>query len=233
MSSKHLLELKKIFQSRLQAVPEIEHWPHLYRAHVAVIIHSNSDGNLSMITIKRSEHPLDPWSGHIALPGGMAHRGEEPLSTVTREVQEELGLSLRPSTFLGSLECFETISQRENQSLLVRPEIFFVTDPIEFNLLKPQPGEVDLILSSTFHDLLLPERATKYSLKKEGIVYKLPARELEVGLMWGLTYRIVSHLFERFKGLPIDLEAKQLIDLNAWEMYPDTPTLRKYTNQSE
>ena len=32
--------------------------------------------DLELLLIRRAEHPLDPWSGHIALPGGRRDPGD-------------------------------------------------------------------------------------------------------------------------------------------------------------
>ena len=39
------------------------------RAAVAVVL-AGEGGALRLCIIRRAEHPRDPWSGHIALPGG-------------------------------------------------------------------------------------------------------------------------------------------------------------------
>jgi 8-oxo-dGTP pyrophosphatase MutT (NUDIX family) len=231
MNDDQLLSVKALFQDRLNQLAPKPLITSEHRAHVAVIIYCNSLSQLSLITIKRAQHPLDPWSGHIALPGGMAYRNEDPLQTVLREVQEEVNLYLNPSTFLGSLDCFETISQKAGQSLLVRPEVFFVTEELDISTLRPQPSEVEQILYPSFKDLLRPDCATIYKYKKENVVLKLPARHLEVGLMWGLTYRIMTQFFECFQGLPLDLQSQQEITLENWEHYPDTLSLKKYTTR--
>ena len=39
---------------------------------------------------KRAELERDPWSGHMAFPGGRLEPGETPLACAIREVEEEL-----------------------------------------------------------------------------------------------------------------------------------------------
>src|SRR5215208_5556775 len=40
------------------------------RAAVAIVLRNAGDGVIELLLIKRSEREDDPWSGHIALPGG-------------------------------------------------------------------------------------------------------------------------------------------------------------------
>jgi len=42
------------------------------RAAVAVVLREAEVG-LEVLFIHRAEHPDDPWSGHVGLPGGRGH----------------------------------------------------------------------------------------------------------------------------------------------------------------
>ena len=47
----------------------------------------------AVLLLRRATHPLDPWSGHISLPGGRYEEGDESLlATAIRETHEEVGL---------------------------------------------------------------------------------------------------------------------------------------------
>ena len=55
----------------------------------------NRRGDVDLCLIKRSRHPLDRFSGHIALPGGTEEEGDtDMLSTAVRETFEEIGLDV-------------------------------------------------------------------------------------------------------------------------------------------
>ena len=59
-------------------------------AAVALVIRAGTD--LDVLLIKRAEHEHDPWSGHMALPGGRWEPGDLGLQhTATRETLEETG----------------------------------------------------------------------------------------------------------------------------------------------
>ena len=64
------------------------------RAAVMAVLRNRHD-NVDLCLIKRSRHPLDRFSGHIALPGGMEEDGDaDMLSTAVRETLEEIGLDV-------------------------------------------------------------------------------------------------------------------------------------------
>jgi 8-oxo-dGTP pyrophosphatase MutT (NUDIX family) len=59
----------------------------------------------AVLLLRRATHPLDPWSGHVSLPGGR-HEQHDPglLETAIRETQEEVGLDVvREGRVLGAL----------------------------------------------------------------------------------------------------------------------------------
>ena len=62
------------------------------QAAVAAVFHLRRD-DLYLLFIERAAHPTDPWSGHIAFPGGTAEPDDPDLKyTAERETREELGL---------------------------------------------------------------------------------------------------------------------------------------------
>src|SRR5688500_11808432 len=75
------------------------------RAAVALVLRDGPQG-LELLFIRRAEHPLDPWSGQIAFPGGRAEPGDADLrTTAIRETAEELGFDLAADAeYLGHLD---------------------------------------------------------------------------------------------------------------------------------
>ena len=68
----------------------------LRRAAVALILRDPGDGTLEFLMIKRADYEGDPWSGHVALPGGRHEQGDPTLeATAIRETWEETGCSRR------------------------------------------------------------------------------------------------------------------------------------------
>jgi 8-oxo-dGTP pyrophosphatase MutT (NUDIX family) len=58
-----------------------------------------------VLLLRRAEHPGDPWSGHVSLPGGRHDEGDDGLlGTALRETQEEVGFDPRAhGRVLGAL----------------------------------------------------------------------------------------------------------------------------------
>jgi 8-oxo-dGTP pyrophosphatase MutT (NUDIX family) len=59
-----------------------------------------------LLLVKRAEYPGDPWSGHVAFPGGRAEPDDaSPWHTAARETWEETGLDLLAAgRLLGTLD---------------------------------------------------------------------------------------------------------------------------------
>lgn len=87
------------------------------RSAVAIILRdSNSSGNntaasgstrnigTEVLYIKRASRAEDPWSGHVAFPGGKREGDESDMECAVRETLEEIGLDLGRYTFVGRLD---------------------------------------------------------------------------------------------------------------------------------
>src|SRR5688572_27389789 len=76
--------------------------PALIWAAVAIIIAPDPD---AILLIRRAERAGDPWSGHMALPGGRREPGDlDLLATAIRETSEEVGIRLGSEQLVGTLE---------------------------------------------------------------------------------------------------------------------------------
>src|SRR6266581_316587 len=82
------------------------------RAAVAVVLREGAEG-AELIVIHRSHRRGDPWSGHMALPGGRQDAADRDLvATVTRETREEVGVDLeRHGELLGNLDDLRAIGR--------------------------------------------------------------------------------------------------------------------------
>lgn len=170
----------------------VQHRPRILtaprQAAVAAVLRPGPDG-AEVLLIKRAEHPDDPWSGHMAFPGGRKDPGDpDLLATARRETEEELGLGLAPSSLLGQLDDLPT----HRPGLMVRPYVFAVED--EPNL-RPN-HEVAEALWTPLGPLRRGERDRVFRYERDGHAVSFPAFDVEGRVVWGLTYRMLRSLFE-------------------------------------
>ena len=157
-------------------------------AAVAVVI---CDGKL--LFIKRAKRSGDPWSGHIAFPGGVVERSDKnKRSAAQRETMEEVGIDLSRATLLGELNELQTLPQLP--PLTISSFVFDMTDT------KVTPHlnyEVDEILFHPISELLDPSSRSTFQYQWNGNDITLPCIHLPIGRLWGLTLRIVDDLLAR------------------------------------
>ena len=75
-------------------------------AAILLVLRAREDGEPELLMIKRAEAAGDPWSGHIACPGGRMEPTDRDLSvTAIRETREETGIDIaRDGRLLGQLD---------------------------------------------------------------------------------------------------------------------------------
>jgi 8-oxo-dGTP pyrophosphatase MutT (NUDIX family) len=158
-------------------------------AAVAVIAVPDPD---SILLIRRSERAGDPWSGHIALPGGRWDAlDHDLLETAVRETSEEVGIQLRREHLVGSLEPVVPRT-RTLPPLAIWPFVFFL------------PGRPPLTLNSEVasatwvqvDQLVQPTTRGRIRLEVEGDVRLVDAYQVEPGVVWGITERILTALLK-------------------------------------
>ncbi len=86
------------------------------RSAVAMVL-KLIDGELHILMIKRAEREGDPWSGHMAFPGGRMDPGDaNGFSVAVRETEEEVGLTLGSEDLcIGRLSEINARPQRGNR----------------------------------------------------------------------------------------------------------------------
>ncbi len=162
-------------------------------ASVAAVLRQAEPG-LQVLLIRRAHVEGDPWSGHMAFPGGR-HDASDPdlLFTAVRETREEIGLDLQKGAeFLGRLELVPAIARGRRIGLTIAPFVFQVSNdpPLVLN------REVVETLWAPLSQLAQGQNATVVRYELEGQALELPAWDVSGRVVWGLTYRMLGALVE-------------------------------------
>lgn len=167
-----------------------------HHAAVALALRDRPGGpGLEALVIKRAEHPEDPWSGHMALPGGRREADDAHLEAAARrETLEELGLALDREMLLGRLDD----AQGERLRMIgmsLSPFVYHCPRP---GALRPDPAEVAeafWIPLSFFTD---PGNLGVYRYPPDPLLRDFPAFSYGAHVIWGLTYGIITNFLGLF-----------------------------------
>lgn len=167
--------------------------PAVRKAAVAAVLR-DVPGDVELLFIRRAEHPRDPWSGQMGLPGGRVEAEDaSPLAAALRETREEIGLDLealgRP---LGRLS--------EVRTHLPLGSVPHSVVPFPFGV----DGDPGLRLNHEVQEALwvplsfLADRRNRSSFTwvRKGLPLPMPCYTFRGRVIWGLTLRIVDELLE-------------------------------------
>lgn len=162
------------------------------RAAVALILRI-AGADLEILFIERPVSPTDPWSGHIAFPGGRRSGNEDDRETAVRETMEEVGIDLEAvGRYLGRLDDIQP--SRGGPRLAVAAMAFEVPTDVE---VRPEPREVASVLWIPVTHLADPEAAAEHLLVLDrGEQLSFPAIAYHGHVIWGLTYRMLMQFLE-------------------------------------
>ncbi len=146
-----------------------------------------------LLIIKRSEREGDPWSGHLALPGGRAEaQDEDLLATAARETHEEIGVGLlREGSFIGQLPLIKPNNPRLPQ-IEITPLVAIAPAQLSFQLSE----EVDDLFWLPVGRLKHEGLSDVYEMRFGDLVKKWPAYPSQRGPIWGITERILTSFLE-------------------------------------
>lgn len=169
--------------------------PALPRAAVALVLRPGGEGP-ELLLIRRAERKGDPWSGHMALPGGREQADDAgPVHTAARETREEVGIDLAAGgRLLGPVQTVGPLSSRAPR-ILVRAFAFWVGTPV-----RAVPNEeVDEVVWVPVEELRSPGAVTEHLLEMEGHgLMRFPAFGTRGYVIWGLTHRILTTFLELY-----------------------------------
>lgn len=163
------------------------------RAAVALILRVGVGDAVELLMIERAAYEGDPWSGHIALPGGRQEPEDRSLeATAIRETREETAIDLaRDGLMLGRLDDLQPGSVVLPR-LVITPFVAVLGGNGAF-------GDVVMSLSSEVADAFwVPVDALRDPSASREIVLELTSGPRRVQsfqhsghTIWGLTERIL------------------------------------------
>lgn len=169
-------------------------------AAIAVVLRERARG-AEVLFIERALREGDPWSGHMAFPGGRLEATDDSTRTAAcRETFEEVGLEIARAEYLGHL-CDLTGRRGGPRPMVVAAHAFHLAEDRPLRL---DRAEVQSAFWFPLADLLDDARRTTYRLAElpdhvfPAIVVGDPGRHF----VWGLTFRILEELFQRV-GRPL------------------------------
>jgi 8-oxo-dGTP pyrophosphatase MutT (NUDIX family) len=187
--------LHEIEQSLARYRPRLIERPVAGRAAVAMVLRDGAGGTPEVLLIERAHRPGDPWSGHMAFPGGRVSRDDpSPQAAAERETLEEVGLHLGPARQLGRLDDLEGRHAGRPVGLVISGFVYHHEAPGRLRA----NHEVEEILWVPVRELAAAERRVAHAypaageLTYPGILVGRPDRHV----VWGLTYRFLEIFFE-------------------------------------
>lgn len=155
----------------------------LAEAAVAMLL-SQAEAGLRVLLVKRAVNPSDPWSGHMALPGGRrCPEDHSIMETVVRETIEETGIDISQFLFLGTLNVVTSN---------VAPDL----EILPFVVLSEETPKVTLTKELCSYFWVSLEQLKRSKGRGRAHQRNVPAYLVQNEVVWGLTYRMLNNLLD-------------------------------------
>jgi len=162
-------------------------------AAVLLALRARVDGEPELLMIKRADAERDPWSGHIACPGGRAEPYDADLAaTAVRETREETGVDVaQDGRVLGHLDDLSPISPHL-PPLVIRPYVALVRSDVRI----VASEEVAAAFWVPLADLRTPTAWGTGVVVVRGAERKVSVFRHGSYTVWGLTERVLRQFLE-------------------------------------
>ncbi len=160
------------------------------RASVAMVLREGLAG-VELLLIQRAVRDDDPWSGHVAFPGGRRDPGDaDPVATAVRETHEEVGIDLASGgAVIGRLDELRAIARHRPLDLVISPVVFVLDGPATITV---APREVESAVWVPLPFFASADARSTYRRSLDGIDSEFPAFRYERYTIWGLTHRMLE-----------------------------------------
>jgi len=166
-------------------------------AAVAVIFRIARDDALELLMIERARYAGDPWSGHIAFPGGRSEPADVSLlATALRETREEIGVDLAADgRILGALTRLLPMTPRL-PPIAIAPFVAVLARDVPLALSEEVAGAFWVPLST----LQRADVSCDVEITVGGALRTVHAFVHGRYTIWGLTERIICDLLARLES---------------------------------
>lgn len=165
------------------------------RSAVALVLDNDCIDDASLLLIKRAEREGDPWSGHMAFPGGRYDKVDKNgLATAKREMHEEVGFDIDEHVahghLIGRLSDVRTTRRVIPKPMVISPYVFLVPQQPE---LTPnyEVAETLWLPMDFFNDM---SNRDTFSFEYRGRNVNMPCYRHDDKVVWGLTLSIIDEL---------------------------------------
>ncbi|MEJ2504390.1 MAG: CoA pyrophosphatase [Gemmatimonadota bacterium] len=165
--------------------------PELDQAAVLLMVRPTDP--LELLLIRRAEKEGDPWSGHMALPGGRREAHDADLvDTALRETEEETRIRVPRTTVLGGLDELRP-GGRHRFRIMIAP--FVAAVPAGARAV-PEPTEVAAAVWVPLPHLASDDAVDEVLVELEEEAFRFPALSYQDYVIWGLTHRILTDFMD-------------------------------------
>ncbi len=167
--------------------------PAVRRAAILLALRLRDDGDPELLMIKRADAEGDPWSGHIACPGGRMEPADADLAaTAIRETLEETGVDVaRDGRMLGHLD---DLSPRTPTiaPIVIRPYVALVRADVAI----VPSNEVAAAFWVPLAALRAPDAWGIGEVHVRGVPRRVSVFRHGEYTVWGLTERVLRQFLE-------------------------------------
>jgi 8-oxo-dGTP pyrophosphatase MutT (NUDIX family) len=180
------------------AIEEASVWGETRHASAGILI-AGAKQNLSICFIRRAKWEGDPWSEHIAFPGGSRAADEDALQTLRRELKEEIGWVVEDRQ--------RPVRLPQLRIRLAGRERLLLLDAFVYRVEGAPPAlrcgpEVESAFWIPVAELWSLNNLDHHTLGDGGEMLVYPAVRTSQGIIFGITLRVLTLLSDQF-GIPL------------------------------
>ncbi len=193
------VSLLQLIETRLSDhSPGRKPWRRLMKRSAVAMILQVRQGELHILMIKRAEREGDPWSGHMAFPGGRMDKADaHGYAVAVRETEEEVGLALGPQDqCIGRLSDINARPHKGAFGMAVSPFVFRLDREVDFT-----PNyEVAEVVWVPLEFLLDTGNREEMVWQYRGVEIPMPCYFFGKRRIWGLSLMMLDELMDLVEG---------------------------------